>query len=197
MAGPTLLEELGKLAPHALLALSFFSGQVNSGLIIFITLVRYPEIWRGHIGPDFFSAAANLAGVLIGGFLLFQWFRLRWTSLKTPKWDGAGKPFLFPCRTTHARMFPQKHSFSYSYLVVGVPVGWEGNTGGMLSVGAKSESGLASWFSLTPRLRKGWYNVDPADYLARGNSDLGLRGKLDEYLRFEVCLYALSCTFFC
>ncbi|KAM7195437.1 Protein of unknown function (DUF1365) domain containing protein [Naviculisporaceae sp. PSN 640] len=185
MAGPAPLVDLGRLAPPAVLALSFYSGQLNPALLIFITLVRYPEIWTDQIGPGFFTSAAKFAGASVLGFLLFQWFRLRWTSLEFPKWDGPGKPLLFPCRTTHARMFPQKHAFSYSYLVVGVPVGWEGNAGGMLSVGAKTERGLASWFSFTPRLRKGWYNVDPADYLARGDSVLGLRGKLDDYLRSE------------
>ena len=89
-------------------------------------------------------------------------------------------------------MFPKKHSFAYSYLVVGIPVGWEGYAGGVITVGAKSESGLSSWFSLTPRLRKGWYNVDAGDYLARGNSERGLRGKLDDYLRAEVGLGALA-----
>ncbi|KAK3360268.1 hypothetical protein B0T25DRAFT_565187 [Lasiosphaeria hispida] len=82
-------------------------------------------------------------------------------------------------------MFPKKHSFSYSYLAVGVPVDWEGNAGGMVSVGVEGESGLSSWFSLAPRTRQGWYTIDAGDYLERGNSKLGLRGKLDTYLRSQ------------
>ena len=32
-------------------------------------------------------------------------------------------PLLITSRTTHSRIFPQKHAFSYSYLFVGIPVG--------------------------------------------------------------------------
>ncbi|KAM7198041.1 Protein of unknown function (DUF1365) domain containing protein [Rhypophila sp. PSN 637] len=177
--------DLARLGSHTALALALLFGGLNPALLISLTLIRCPEIWAGRFGLDLFSTAAKLVGAAIPGFLVFQWFRQTWTWLETPKWDGPGKPLLFPGRTTHSRMFPNKHSFSYSYLVVGVPVGWEGNAGGMLSAGAKSEHGLSSWFSLTPRLHKGWYNVDPADYLARGESKLGLRGKLDDYLRAE------------
>ncbi|KAL8910450.1 MAG: hypothetical protein Q9171_004244 [Xanthocarpia ochracea] len=34
------------------------------------------------------------------------------------------KPLLFPSKTSHTRLFPKKHSFTYSYLLVGIPVGW-------------------------------------------------------------------------
>lgn len=86
-------------------------------------------------------------------------------------WDGPTKPLLIPCRTTHSRFFPEKHSFSNSYLMIGFPVGWEGVAGGMISTGSK---------------KKGWYQVDAADYLDRGNGNLGLRGKLDAYLNSQV-----------
>lgn len=91
----------------------------------------------------------------------------------------AGKVLLFPCKTIHSRLFPKKHSFDYSYLTVGVPVGVEGVWGGLVS----STSTKRSWFSLS---RKAWYHVDPKDYLDRGNGHLGLRGKLDAYLKSQV-----------
>lgn len=100
----------------------------------------------------------------------------------TPRQDGPGKALFFPCRTTHSRMFPQKHSFSYSYLAVGVPVDWEGTAGGMVSVGVDPGWTL-SWLSPSSSARKGWYSIDAGDYLERGKARLGLRGKLDEYLR--------------
>ena len=43
------------------------------------------------------------------------------------------KPLLFPSRTSHMRLFPKNHSFSYSYLLVGIPVGWRGSTGSLIS----------------------------------------------------------------
>ncbi|RDA93695.1 hypothetical protein CP533_4893, partial [Ophiocordyceps camponoti-saundersi (nom. inval.)] len=90
-----------------------------------------------------------------------------------PAWTGPGRPYLIPSRTTHRRLFPEKHSFSYSYLVVGVPVGFSGNIRGIVS------ACLPSW------RRKAWFDVDAADYLQRGFSDVGLRGKLDGFLRSQ------------
>ncbi|CAK7220476.1 hypothetical protein SBRCBS47491_004201 [Sporothrix bragantina] len=87
-------------------------------------------------------------------------------------WTGPGKPLLLPCITTHTRMFPKMHSFVYSYLVVGVPVGWSGVCNGMISVAGDGQTGQ----------KKGWYHIDPEDYLERGNGHLGLRGKLDAHL---------------
>ncbi|KAI5927417.1 hypothetical protein F4810DRAFT_365931 [Camillea tinctor] len=88
-------------------------------------------------------------------------------------WQGPGRPMLFPCQTTHTRLFPKKHSFVYSYLLVGVPVGWAGVAGDMISTG------------IGDGVRKGWYNIDAADYLERGRGHIELRGKLDEYLQSQ------------
>lgn len=99
---------------------------------------------------------------------------------KVSGWTGSGRPYLVPCKTTHTRMFPQKHSFSYSYLVVGIPVGISGNFNGMLSVRNKQSQGLSGF--LSQLFRSGWYNVNASDYLQRGLNDTGLRGKLDTYL---------------
>lgn len=96
----------------------------------------------------------------------------------TAKWTSHGRVLLFPSKTTHSRLFPNKHSFVYSYLVVGIPVGWEGVSGGMVSVSSSEQP----WFS---RVKRGWFHVDPADYLHRGDRQLGLRGKLDAYLRTQ------------
>lgn len=78
------------------------------------------------------------------------------------------------------RLFPKKHQFSYSYLVVGIPVGWEGSIGGLLSVGVEASWSLSSWF------QKGWFTVDDRDFFERGHSSTGLRGKLDAYLKTQV-----------
>ena len=99
------------------------------------------------------------------------------TSAEKIQWDGPGRPLIVPCRTTHTRIFPKVHSFSYSYLVVGIPVGWEGGSGGMVSSGFwPDEDGLASWYSKKRKRRKDWFHVDPSDHLERGSAHLGLRG---------------------
>ena len=79
-------------------------------------------------------------------------------------------PLLIPSRTTHSRMFPKRHSFSYSYLFVGVPVGVSGRFSAALSVDSDTRS---------------WFHVDSADYLARGRSEHGLGQKLKQYLHTQ------------
>ncbi|KIX00820.1 uncharacterized protein Z518_09885 [Rhinocladiella mackenziei CBS 650.93] len=85
-------------------------------------------------------------------------------------------PRIFPCRTTHRRLFPSKHSFSYSYLLVGFPIGWRGSAGSLLS----SEPGQTGLGSL-----KTWFSVHAEDYLERGHHVDGLAGKLRDYLRTQ------------
>ena len=96
------------------------------------------------------------------------------------------KPILFPCRTSHTRLFPQKHSFSYSYLFVGIPVGWRGWISSLLTADLKT----LPWRGRKPKT--GWFNVDSADHLARGDSMHGLRGKLDTYLKSQVSANCMS-----
>lgn len=93
------------------------------------------------------------------------------------------KPVIFPCRTSHTRLFPKKHSFSYSYLFVGIPVGWRGYISTVLSADLKTLRGQPG---------NGWFDVDSADYLARGENPHGLQGKLDEYLESQVCYIEIN-----
>ncbi len=89
------------------------------------------------------------------------------------------RPLVFPCRTSHTRMSPKSHSFSYSYLFVGVPVGWRGTMGKLLSADMKS----LPWKGRSPR---SWLSVESADHLERGDHIHGLRGKLESYLKIQV-----------
>ena len=90
------------------------------------------------------------------------------------------KPMIFPCRTSHTRLFPKKHTFSYSYLFVGIPVGWRGYTHTILSADLRT----IPWYNVFPRTS--WFNVDSANHLARGEHMHGLKGKLDDYLHSQV-----------
>ena len=92
------------------------------------------------------------------------------------------KPLIFPCRTSHTRLFPQKHSFSYSYLLVGIPIGWQGSVASMESTDVLQSTAVEP----RPKQRKAWLNVEAADYLDRGSAQLGLKGKLDAYLESQV-----------
>lgn len=95
------------------------------------------------------------------------------------------KPLIFPCRTSHTRIFPRKHSFSYSYLFVGIPIGYQGSSGSLLSVGSGTcldeDQKPKRFFNTTQSL----FHVDAADYLNRGSSP-GLEEKLHVFLRSQV-----------
>lgn len=78
------------------------------------------------------------------------------------------RPLIFPSRTHHVRFFPQKHSFSYSYLLVGVPVSRHNFRTVVLSAGDQSSDA--------------WFHVRPADFLERNNPNVSLRGRLEDYL---------------
>lgn len=88
-----------------------------------------------------------------------------------------GMPWLLPSRTSHMRMFPEKHSFSHSYLQVAVPVESEGRFGNLISVGNVA--------------KKGWFHVEPSDYLERISKEGNLKSRLAVYLQAQVRLPAI------
>lgn len=152
-----------------------FGSLGDVALLAFLTVWRRRdtilEVFQNHVPSD---VLLKTLVAVAGALLISQLTRLYGKSSGASSWSGPSKPMLFPCQTTHTRLFPKKHSFSYSYLLVGVPVGWEGTAGSMISTGQPQHG------------RKGWYHIDPADYLERGNAQLGLRGKLDKYLESQV-----------
>lgn len=98
---------------------------------------------------------------------------------QTSSWSDL-KPRFFPAKTTHTRLFPKKHSFSYSYLLVGIPVGWRGTINSLLCIDLPSTVPKKSVF------RRSWFGIQAGHYLDRGNGNLGLRGKLQAYLKSQV-----------
>ncbi|KAF2110830.1 hypothetical protein BDV96DRAFT_500493 [Lophiotrema nucula] len=83
------------------------------------------------------------------------------------------KTFIFPCRTTHARIFPKKHVFNYSYLQYGIPIvpGDAGKIKDKKAVPIDRTRG--SW----------WLRVHADDYLFRGRGELGFYLKLKAFLQ--------------
>jgi hypothetical protein len=87
-------------------------------------------------------------------------------------------PLVLRSRTTHTRLFPKKHSFSYPYLQVSIPVGFENHRcGNLVSVGNVK--------------RKGWFHVQASDYLDRKSNETTFKGKLTEYLASRVHCFSL------
>lgn len=122
-----------------------------------------------------------LIAIVSIGFQFFG-YMWKWGHVDEPQ-NGTPSAYLIPCRVTHSREHPKKHTFSYSYLAVGIPIGYRGNVNGMISVDDPDAS--TSWLSKIWRARN-WFRVDAADYLERGKNKLGLRAKLDRYLRSQV-----------
>ena len=100
------------------------------------------------------------------------------------------KPLILPCRTSHTRMFPKIHSFSYSYLFVGIPVGWQGSLGKLVSADLECHSAGCEADRAYRQKQNAWFTVESAEYLNRGGQARGLKGKLDDYLRSQVCKFS-------
>jgi DUF1365 family protein len=83
------------------------------------------------------------------------------------------KATIFPCRTKHARLFPKRHAFDYSYLQCGFPIIPAGTTPDGIDVGSDKDRRLGGW----------WLHIKADDYLSRGNGALGFYGKLKTFMR--------------
>jgi hypothetical protein len=88
------------------------------------------------------------------------------------------RPWIFPCRTQHARMFPKRHAFGYSYLLCGFPVVPAGTTSDGIDVGDGTDREMGNW----------WLRARAEDYLSRGDGALGFYGKLKAFMREQVCI---------
>lgn len=144
-------------------------------------IIAVAEIWyaaRTGLGGFHASTCITCAHLLL---LVVIGFYSRAVSRSRPSKDVGSsniarplpqpwaKPAVIPGRTNHTRFSPQKHSFSYSYLLVGVPVGWSGRAG-VLSI----DSG-----------KLGLLSVKSRDYLGRDGTDKSFRERLNEYLRSQ------------
>ncbi|KAK3678912.1 hypothetical protein LTR78_001365 [Recurvomyces mirabilis] len=131
-----------------------------------------PEDGSMYIYHQVFSLLAICA--LFASGIVFRGRRLVNNSVETIHEqridDQVLPPLLLESRTTHSRLFPKKHSFSYSYLLVGIPVGVQGHMNRMLSVDSQERA---------------WFHIDSADYLARGSSGSTLAEKLKAYLHAQ------------
>ncbi|EHL01192.1 hypothetical protein M7I_2885 [Glarea lozoyensis 74030] len=137
-----------------------------------------------YVGFTYLTTVFGIGFVVLG---LIQFLRYINTlkSWNLEQNEFPAKPLFFTCETSHTRFFPQKNSFKYSYLLTGIPVGWKGNSGGMIS--ADVETDETPWYSklLSHKPFGAWWTVRGDNYMARGSAMNGLRGKLDQYLESE------------
>lgn len=152
--------------------------------VIFGIFVAY-NLQPAHSNVCLYDLAWKGLQYTLSGLVVIQLLRCLPAVTSTTIWTGPGRVLLFPCKATHSRLPPKDHILESSYPLVGIPVGWEGVAGGLVS----SSSRKLPWYSLSNTC---WFKVNAADHLGRGNSRLGLRGKLDAYLRTEVCSGSLE-----
>lgn len=120
-------------------------------------------------------------GIMIAALLSFAPLTSRVSS-----WQGPGQPYLIPCKTTHRRLLPKKHSFSYSYLTVGIPVDFRGSVNGMIGVDEDPVPSFRGLFPFVKVLLRSWYYIQASDHLQRDHSGRGLRERLNLFLLSEV-----------
>jgi hypothetical protein len=192
---------MGTLYPLAFIPLTLVLGLGNSvDICLLLSLSAYRR-WGiiQDLAHTYFNPAivvtTTFAG-LISLFIFIQVLRyilsLTQTSSYCSEDDFPVKPMFFPCRTSHVRMFPKKHGFSYSYLLVGIPIGWKGSVDGMLS--ADTPKDQRPWYIKLLSLRPGgaWFTVNGDDYLGRGHVDGGLQEKLKKYLESEARILIIT-----
>ncbi|KAF2737455.1 DUF1365-domain-containing protein [Polyplosphaeria fusca] len=85
------------------------------------------------------------------------------------------RPLIFPAQTTHARIFPKRHAFKYSYLLYGIPIVPAGTRPCGIRVGSFRDQRRGSW----------WLHARPGDYLFRGQAELGFYNKLAVFLQSQ------------
>lgn len=120
-------------------------------------------------------------GIMVAALLNFAPLTSREST-----WQGPGQPYLIPCKTTHRRLLPKKHSFSYTYLTVGVPVDFRGSVNGMIGVDEDPASSFGGLVPFAKVLLQSWYHIQASDHLQRGHGGRNLRERLNVFLLSEV-----------
>lgn len=140
---------------------------------------------------------AAVAGTVLTWVLLVAYVQRKWILWSEEdaemKETLLGRPLLFPCRLTHARMFPEKYNYWINYFLVGIPVGLRGRIGGLMSIDSDGSGphspAKKSFQSCVGRLVRKliWFRIDTILYLHRGDGHLSLAAKLEHFLQERVC----------
>lgn len=180
----TILQSWWPYCACALLPLTYhygFTGNTDLTLVAALATWRFATLLTDHVKS--LAAGVSIAVIVASSVKNHLTMGISKSVPVETKDKQHGKPLLIPCQTTHTRFFPKKHSFAYSYLQAGIPIGWKGSLNPMLSEKLEASPGS-------------WYTVDAADYLDRGSGWLGLDGKLRRYLKSQVSfnVKSTSCT---
>jgi DUF1365 family protein len=143
--------------------------------------------WRSWISeaerlPVTYAVSSVALPLALLAFFLWRMFaRSKNTAATSPgvhRWRSeveTPKPKIFPCQTTHARVFPKRHAFAYSYLQCGFPIVPSGIKHNGMEFPSGEDQILGRW----------WLRVRAEDYLERGGGAFGFYWKLRTYLRAQ------------
>ncbi|KAI1812556.1 hypothetical protein GGS20DRAFT_578264 [Poronia punctata] len=92
---------------------------------------------------------------------------------RLPSWLGPNRPALFPCRISHSTLHPNKRRVQYLRYFVGVPLGWRGVVGGIVSVDCQADSTISC------------FDINAKDYFTQGYKHLILWERLDLFLNSQ------------
>lgn len=152
-----------------------------NGRLIEIAKKRWSLLANGEETGYLAIAAGAVAALATFGYLFGRDDHSEKTNEHLPEgyapWtSGHPKSFIIPCRTTHTRIFPKKHSFGYNYLLCGFPIVPSGISPQGIVVSNCNDRILGKW----------WLRVRARDYLVRGQHEAGFYGKLKLFLREKV-----------
>lgn len=156
--------------------------------------LHLPMLHR-HIAPmlQVLAWGAVCAGAVFGLIVVVFVITVILTPRHTAWLNGKRKvmfnrPMLFPTFITHTRVSPIQNIFRYRLLLIGLPVGFRGRVGNLLSideplkVDEKGRDARLFWKSIFTT----WFSFDPVRYLHRGDNSHGLEFKLHRFLRSQV-----------
>ncbi|KAI6710562.1 hypothetical protein JHW43_006892 [Diplocarpon mali] len=157
---------------HILLPIAFLQASIKPADIFILSLIIYSRKPASILNV---ASYVNPTIAIITIFALTLIFSLLQLHRHTRTLKQVSTP-------SHQRMLPMKHSFAYSYLLVGIPVGWQGSVGGMISV--DSDEKPRTWFQWLSVMGNtgAWFTINGDDYLERGHVEGGLDGKWRRYL---------------
>lgn len=166
-----------------------FSASYDAAAVLAVVCLRNRHATLNEISSHFrpgesIQKALSIGAIAVAGFLFLNYSRDT-QGLSSDSSDSSNtlrnaglQPRMFPCRTTHTRLLPKIHSFSYSYLYAGIPVGWKGSANTLL---AADTFGSASQYG-NLKFRKTWFSVEGSDHLQRTCTGTDLLQKLQSYL---------------
>ena len=138
-----------------------------------LSLPSLDPVSRSIVSSQVFAACIGLALYL---------FSIRYNSKSDKQYpqellnvvSPIDKPLIIPGRISHTRIYPKHHAFSYSYLMVGIPIHSPNQGNWLLSVDQH------------PWWNRGWLRVEAGDHLGRGGDKDGIYHKLQSYLESQV-----------